>query len=173
MLKDFLLSNNWRFTFRCATLPIFQSSRTLPGQSCFLRASKADGEDSFNSSRLWLNYYGPLAVITPGSKFCSGTLGVGTEGYIPPGGGGGTQGGLFALGKVLCEALTGASQTPLLESFEGGNAPHSTDLYWRLLNIALRACASDPKDGYSSAAALNRALKDILIVTGPNITGHY
>ena len=83
---------------------------------------------------------------------------IGTEGYIPPEGPGTAPGDIYSLGKVIYEASMGRDrlQYPDLPTsvVEGTSDPNLL-----LLNdIILKACESDPKRRYQSAASFHADL---------------
>ncbi|HOX58367.1 MAG TPA: serine/threonine-protein kinase [Candidatus Paceibacterota bacterium] len=79
---------------------------------------------------------------------------VGTEGYIPPEGPGTMQADIYSLGKVLYEAATGKDrqQFPDLPTRlgEGNDDPALPELN----EVLLKACESNPRARYSSAAQM-------------------
>ncbi len=86
---------------------------------------------------------------------------VGTEGYLPPEGPGTPQADIFALGKVLYEAVTGQDRRcfPDLPSDLKGWLDCQAVL--ELNEILLRACAADPFRRYLSA---ERVYADLAIL---------
>jgi WD40 repeat protein len=86
---------------------------------------------------------------------------VGTEGYIPPEGAGTMQGDLFSLGKVLYEMGTGMDRNDFPEppTFWQESAGESAWLEFH--EVLLRACETDPRGRYQSAAEL-RAEVEVL-----------
>ncbi len=95
---------------------------------------------------------------------------VGTEGYVPPEGPGTPQADIFSLGKVLYEMATGRDRqdypelpTNLIE------APVAERAQLTELNeIIVRACASDAKQRYQTAAELHADLA--LLQSGKSIS---
>jgi serine/threonine protein kinase len=84
---------------------------------------------------------------------------VGTAGYIAPEGPGTPQGDLYALGKVLYEAAYGKDRQefPALPVDVASRPDHKQLL--ELNEILALACAHDPKQRYSSAAAMQEELE--------------
>ncbi|MGO8928166.1 MAG: serine/threonine-protein kinase [Limisphaerales bacterium] len=79
---------------------------------------------------------------------------VGTEGYIPPEGPGSVQADIYSLGKVLYEAATGKDRqefpdlpTRLGEGYDDPALPELNEVF-------LKACESNPRARYSSAAQM-------------------
>lgn len=79
---------------------------------------------------------------------------VGTAGYIAPEGPGSARADIYALGKTLYEAAFGKDRQdfPALPIDIASRADHA--LLLELNAILLRACATDPKDRYESAAQI-------------------
>jgi TolB-like protein len=84
---------------------------------------------------------------------------VGTAGYIPPEGPGTPQADLYSLGKVLYEAAFGKDRQefPKLPP-ELADRPDQ-DRWLELNEVILKACESDPRQRYASAAAMHADLK--------------
>lgn len=99
-----------------------------------------------------------MGLIT-GAGFTSST--VGTLGFLPEEGSGDWRGDLYALGKVLYEASTGMDRNafPDLPSHARNNPAAAT--FMKLNKVYLRACSLNERDGYSGAAQLAAALKQI------------
>ena len=83
---------------------------------------------------------------------------VGTEGYVPPEGPGTPAADIFSLGKVLYEISTGKDRLdfPELDSELTGR-PDKQQLL-RLNDVLVRACASDARKRYRTAAEMNADL---------------
>ena len=79
---------------------------------------------------------------------------VGTEGYLPREGPGTPAADLFALGKVLYEALTGLDRRRFPELPADLRTWPDAKLAFELNTIILKLCAADAKDRYASAAAV-------------------
>ncbi|HEY5232926.1 MAG TPA: serine/threonine-protein kinase [Verrucomicrobiae bacterium] len=84
---------------------------------------------------------------------------VGTEGYLPPEGPGTPAADIFALGKVLYEALTGLDrrQYPELPA-DLRQWPDAAPAF-ELNLILVKACAADARERYASAEAMLADLK--------------
>jgi hypothetical protein len=84
---------------------------------------------------------------------------VGTEGYIPPEGPGTAQADIYSLGKVLYEAATGKDRQdfPDLPTRlgEGQDDPALPELN----EVLLKACESNPRARYSTAAQMTADLQ--------------
>jgi serine/threonine protein kinase/tetratricopeptide (TPR) repeat protein len=95
---------------------------------------------------------------------------VGTAGYIPPEGPGTPQADLYSLGKVLYEAAFGKDRQefPKLPP-ELANRPDQ-DRWLELNEVILKACESDPRQRYASAAAMHADLK--LLQRGESVRHH-
>lgn len=80
---------------------------------------------------------------------------VGTEGYVPPEGPGTPQADVFSLGKVLYEISTGKDRLdfPELDS-QITSRPDKRQLL-QLNEVLVKACASEPRHRYQTAAALH------------------
>ena len=95
---------------------------------------------------------------------------VGTEGFLPPEGGGTPQADLYALGKVLYEMSTGKDRR------EFPRAPVDVDQlpdrkeFLELAEIIERACDPEPSRRYSSAREMHEDLK--LIERGESVRRH-
>jgi tetratricopeptide (TPR) repeat protein len=79
---------------------------------------------------------------------------VGTEGYLPPEGPGTPQADIFALGKVLYEAVTGLDRRefPKLPD-DLRNWPDGKQVF-EVNEVVLKACATDPSQRYATAEAM-------------------
>ncbi len=89
---------------------------------------------------------------------------VGTQGYVPPEGPGAVQADLYALGKVIYEALTGKDRTqfPEFPPFRHDPSPGDQKRLIGLNDIILKAADQEVKRRYQSAAALYYDLMDIV-----------
>ena len=83
---------------------------------------------------------------------------VGTEGYLAPEGPSSPQADLFALGKVLYEALTGLDRRQLPQLPADLRAWPDARLVFELNEVILKACESDPRRRYTSTTALSKDL---------------
>ena len=79
---------------------------------------------------------------------------VGTEGYLAPEGPGSPQADLFALGRVLYEAVTGLDRRQLPQLPPDLRAWPDARLVFELNEVILKACASDPRQRYATAMAM-------------------
>ena len=92
-----------------------------------------------------------IGLVTDAGDECSI---VGTEGYLPPEGPGTPQADLFALGKVLYEALTGQSRRDFPRLPETLRSWPDAQLVLELNEIVLKACAADYRERYESADSM-------------------
>jgi hypothetical protein len=93
---------------------------------------------------------------------------VGTEGYLPPEGPGTPQADLFSLGKVLYEMATGHDRREYPELPANLiDQPDRTNLA-ELNEIIIKACQSDPKERYQTAAELHADLA--LLQSGKSVS---
>lgn len=79
---------------------------------------------------------------------------VGTEGFIPPEGPNSPQSDIFALGKVLYEAMTGLDRMEFPRVPAGLGAGREGDRLLELNAVVLRACAALPGARYPTARAM-------------------
>jgi len=93
---------------------------------------------------------------------------VGTEGYLPPEGPGTPQADLFSLGKVLYEMATGRDRREYPEL--PGNFIDQPDRakLAELNEIVIKACQSNPKERYQTAAELHADLA--LLQSGKSVS---
>lgn len=99
-----------------------------------------------------------IGLVTDASDQCSV---VGTEGYIAPEGPGAPQADVFALGKVLYEALTGLDRRRYPEMpAEIRDWPDRT-LVFELNEIILKACAADARQRYATTEAMLADLRHL------------
>ncbi|MHB8521180.1 MAG: protein kinase domain-containing protein [Limisphaerales bacterium] len=84
---------------------------------------------------------------------------VGTEGYLPREGPGTPAADIFALGKVLYEALTGLDRRQYPELPADLRQWPDSALAFELNTILVKACAADPNQRYTSAEAMLADLK--------------
>jgi serine/threonine protein kinase len=96
-----------------------------------------------------------IGLVTEASDTCSI---VGTEGYLPPEGPGTPQGDIFALGKVLYEALTGLDRRNLPQLPKDLRDWPDAKLVFELNAILLKACASHVPQRYQSAEEMGGEL---------------
>src|SRR3989441_9404742 len=83
---------------------------------------------------------------------------VGTEGFIPPEGPGSAQADIYGLGKVLYEISTGKDRHDFPEPPTLLADLRDRQELLELDEIIQRACASDPRQRYQSAAAMHEDL---------------
>lgn len=83
---------------------------------------------------------------------------VGTEGYLPPEGPGTRQADIFSLGKVLYELSTGQDRQQFPEMPTNIAALQDREQIAELNQVVLKACHSDAKQRYQSAAELQADL---------------
>jgi WD40 repeat protein len=84
---------------------------------------------------------------------------VGTEGFAAPEGSGTAQADLYGLGKVLYEAATGKDRQEFPELPTLLRELPDRDGLMELNAVVAKACRHDPKDRYSSAAAMRADLE--------------
>lgn len=84
---------------------------------------------------------------------------VGTEGYLAPEGPGTPQADLFALGKVLYEAVTGLDRRQLPQLPPDLRDWPDVKRIFELNEIILKACATDPRHRYTTAEAMRADLE--------------
>ncbi len=84
---------------------------------------------------------------------------VGTEGYLPPEGPGTPQADIFALGKVLYEAVTGLDRRQLPQLPPDLRAWPDAKLVFELNEIVLKACQNDVNQRYRSAEEMHADLE--------------
>jgi len=84
---------------------------------------------------------------------------VGTEGFAAPEGSGTAQADLYSLGKVLYEAATGKDRQEFPELPTLLRELPDREGLMELNAVIARACRHDPKDRYSSAAAMRADLE--------------
>ena len=83
---------------------------------------------------------------------------VGTEGYIPPEGPGTPGADIYALGKVLYEAVMGRDRLLFPEVPTAVWEQPDESLLRRLNEVIGKACASNPTERYAAAKELHQAL---------------
>ena len=83
---------------------------------------------------------------------------VGTEGYIPPEGPGSAQADIYSLGKVLYEAATGKDRQEFPDLPTSLGEGHDDPALPELNEVLVKACESDPRARYSSAAQMTADL---------------
>jgi WD40 repeat protein len=84
---------------------------------------------------------------------------VGTEGYIPPEGAGTPQADLYSLGKVLYEMGTGMDRHDFPEPPAFWEESTGEFAWLEFHEVLLRACETDPRRRYQSAADLRADLE--------------
>ncbi len=96
-----------------------------------------------------------IGLVTDASDQCSI---VGTEGYLPPEGPGTPQADIFALGKVLYEAVTGMDRREFPKLPEDlRNWPDARQVF-ELNEIILKACAPDSTRRYQTCEEMHGEL---------------
>lgn len=83
---------------------------------------------------------------------------VGTEGYLPPEGPGTPQADIFSLGKVLYELSTGLDRQQFPELPTNVTELPDRAALGELNEVLVRACATDARDRYQSAAEMHADL---------------
>jgi serine/threonine protein kinase len=99
-----------------------------------------------------------IGLVTDAGDQCSM---VGTEGYLPPEGPGTPVADVFALGKVLYEALTGLDRRKFPELPGDLRQWSDAALALELNAILVKACAADARQRYPSAEALLADLRHL------------
>jgi serine/threonine protein kinase len=97
-----------------------------------------------------------IGLVTDASDQCSI---VGTEGYLPPEGPGTPQADIFALGKVLYEAVTGLGRRDFPEVPPDVRSWPDVAQVFELNETILKACAKDSGNRFPSAEAMLGELK--------------
>jgi serine/threonine protein kinase len=105
-----------------------------------------------------------IGLVTDASDQCSI---VGTEGYLPPEGPGTPQADIFALGKVLYEAVTGLDRRQFADLPAQLKEWPDSGLVLELNQVVLRACAKDVGERYAGAEPMRRDLA--LLVDGKSV----
>lgn len=155
------------------TLGTDLKSGRLPVETCLtLGQSVAEALEELHTHGLVHRDVKPSNLIFLNGRYCLADIGmvttandeeavVGTHGYLPQEGAGRPPADVFALGRVLYEAMTGADrqQFPVLpESMREGELPLAMA---ELNRVALKACAHAPGDRYHSAGDLAEDLAAI------------
>ena len=96
-----------------------------------------------------------IGLVTDASDQCSI---VGTEGYLPPEGPGTPQADIFALGKVLYEAVTGLDRREFPKLPEDLRSWLDASNVFELNEIILKACAQDAKVRYQTCEEMHEDL---------------
>ncbi len=94
---------------------------------------------------------------------------VGTEGFIPPEGPGTAQADIYSLGKVLYEVATGKDRKEYPSLPLGDDAKNPPRDLLELNAIISRACATEVKERYASAAEMQADL--VLLQSGRSVRG--
>ena len=97
-----------------------------------------------------------IGLVTDTSDQCSI---VGTEGYLPPEGPGTPQADIFALGRVLYEAVTGLDRREFPKLPDGLRTWPDAAQVFELNEIILKACAPDLKQRYQNAESMRDDLE--------------
>jgi serine/threonine protein kinase/tetratricopeptide (TPR) repeat protein len=100
-----------------------------------------------------------IGLVTDASDQCSI---VGTEGYLAPEGPGAPPADIFALGKVLYEALTGLDRRRYPEVPAEVRDWPDRALVFELNEIILKACAADVHQRYANADAMLADLRHLV-----------
>jgi WD40 repeat protein len=100
-----------------------------------------------------------LGLVTNTSEACSF---VGTEGFIPPEGPGTVKADLFALGRLLYEAVTGKDRCEFPELPPDLDAWADREEFLEFNEVVTQLCAPDPVRRYANAAAVAGDLNLIL-----------
>jgi len=88
-----------------------------------------------------------IGLVTDATDQCSI---VGTEGYLPPEGPGTPQGDIFALGRVLYEAVTGLDRREFPRLPQDLRSWPDASVVFELNEVILTACAPDSRIRYAS-----------------------
>jgi len=133
---------------------------------CYLHEQGLVHRDIKPSNIVYVNGVPKLADIglVAGAGFASAN--VGTLGFLPDEGSGDWRGDLYALGKVLYEALTGMDRNAFPDLPADMKKRRAEDSFLKLNRIVLRACSLDEEEGYSGAAQLAAELK---LVNAPSM----
>ncbi|MBI3848750.1 MAG: protein kinase [Verrucomicrobia bacterium] len=107
-----------------------------------------------------------IGLVTDASDTCSI---VGTEGYLAPEGPGTPQADVFALGKVLYEALTGFERRQFPQLPPDLRDWPDAKLAFELNEIILKACDSEARRRYQSAEEMRAELA--LLQRGKSVKG--
>lgn len=136
-------------------------AESLAGALAFLHEQGLIHRDVKPSNVMYVGGVPKLGDIGLVAEAGSSRSYVGTEGFVPLEGPGTERADIFALGKVLYEALTGLDREkfPRLPA-EWSNA-HDFDQRVELNEIVLRACEGDPVRRYHTAREM---LADIALV---------
>jgi serine/threonine protein kinase len=102
-----------------------------------------------------------IGLVTEAAD-AGGVTYLGTKGYIPPEGPGTSAGDVYSLGKVLYEASVGLEVTHFPELPTAIAASSRDDPFFKLNQIVLKACETNPANRFASAAALRDALRELL-----------
>ncbi|MCC7373210.1 MAG: hypothetical protein IT581_01040 [Verrucomicrobiales bacterium] len=96
---------------------------------------------------------------------------VGTEGFIPPEGPGTVKADLFALGRLLYEAVTGKDRCEFPELPPDLDTWPDRDDFLELNEILNRLCAPEPGERFANAAEVAGDLN--LVLAGRSVRHHY
>jgi serine/threonine protein kinase len=99
-----------------------------------------------------------IGLVTDGSGEC--TI-LGTEGYLAADCAGTPKADIYALGKVLYEAVTGMDRREFPKLPQDLRSWEDSELACELNEIVLKACATDPKQRYTTAEDLLRDLQTL------------
>ncbi len=162
-------------TYRPLTLSVRLREGPLPAEDCLALAQSLAGalahlhdhglihRDVKPSNILYVGGLAKLGDIGLVAEAGASRSFVGTEGYVPQEGPGSVKADLFALGKVLYEALTGMDRTQYPDLPDNWAQSYEFDQRLELNEIVLRACEDDPERRYMNAREL---LADVAAVAG-------
>jgi serine/threonine protein kinase/tetratricopeptide (TPR) repeat protein len=96
-----------------------------------------------------------IGLVTNANDTCSI---VGTEGYLPPEGPGTPQADMFALGKVLYEAITGLDRKQFPQLPRGLRSWPVQEQVLELNEVLLKACSRDASERYRTCEQMRKEL---------------
>jgi WD40 repeat protein len=119
------------------------------------------------SNILFVNGVPKLADIGLVSQADEARSYVGTEGFIPPEGPGTAQGDVYALGKVLYEAITAKDRLDYPELPPDWDSRPDHAQFRELNEVILHACSNDPKQRYRTAEDMHANL--VVLLAGKSV----